>query len=113
MSIANLSAIFTVQGRTDQLKWKLQNHWPIIIKTSWSLWVPAQLINFRFVPVRYQLLFGNLVAVLWAMYISFAANTRGELGKKKKKKTILKETSLRPDAEAQVAVSDCRSESFQ
>ena len=31
----------------------LQNMWPMV-KTGWVWWIPCQLVNFNFVPVKYQ-----------------------------------------------------------
>jgi len=39
-----------VQGKADQIVRKLQQDWPETIKVNWVLWIPAQFINFKFVP---------------------------------------------------------------
>ena len=33
-----------------------------------------RVINFRFVPVHHQVLFANVVALVWNTYLSFATN---------------------------------------
>ena len=43
--------------------------WPTLI-ANWKLWPPANFINFRFVPLNYRVLFTNMVAVIWNIYLS-------------------------------------------
>lgn len=42
-----------------------------MIATGWSLWVPAMTINFGIVPMKYQVLYSNVVALLWNVYLSY------------------------------------------
>ena len=42
-----------------------------MIVANWSLWIPAMAINFSVVPLRYQVLFGNVVALVWNVYLSW------------------------------------------
>jgi len=42
------------------------------LKAQWAFWIPAQLVNFRFVPVRHQLNFVLVVSVLWTTFLSLA-----------------------------------------
>ena len=39
---------------------------------QWAFWIPAQLINFRFVPVRHQLNFVLVVSLGWTTFLSLA-----------------------------------------
>lgn len=48
---------------------------PSVLVANWSLWVPAMSINFAFVPVKFQVLFGNAVALLWNTYLSYKSAT--------------------------------------
>lgn len=45
---------------------------PGAVKANWSLWVPAQFVNFRYVPPNLQVGFSNIVALAWNVYFSFA-----------------------------------------
>ena len=41
---------------------------------DWVVWPPLQLVNFTFVPVRYQVLYVNVCNLLWNTFLSFMAN---------------------------------------
>lgn len=61
---------------------RLRTVLPSLVAANWSYWIPVQLINFRFLPVKYQVLFSNAAALLWTSYLSFSANDKefdGEL----------------------------------
>jgi hypothetical protein len=45
---------------------------PDLLVSNWMLWIPAQAINFRFTPVKFQVLFTNIVALVWNSYLSFS-----------------------------------------
>eukprot|EP00928_Gymnodinium_smaydae_P070880 TRINITY_DN54626_c0_g1_i1.p2 TRINITY_DN54626_c0_g1~~TRINITY_DN54626_c0_g1_i1.p2 ORF type:complete len:187 (+),score=33.37 TRINITY_DN54626_c0_g1_i1:81-641(+) len=44
--------------------------WWSALRMNWLLWPAAQMVNFGVVPPNLQLLFGNVVALLWNMYLS-------------------------------------------
>ena len=39
-------------------------------KAQWVFWIPVQLLNFRFVPVRHQLNVVLLTSVVWTALLS-------------------------------------------
>lgn len=39
---------------------------------QWALWVPVQVLNFRFVPVRHQLGVVLIVSLVWTTFLSLA-----------------------------------------
>ena len=43
---------------------------PDLLRANWTLWVPATCINFSVVPPKFQVLFSNVVALFWNMYLS-------------------------------------------
>jgi hypothetical protein len=46
---------------------------PALILTEWILWIPAQVVNFRFVRGKFQVLFVNMVGIFWNGYLSWMA----------------------------------------
>ena len=42
------------------------------LKAQWAFWIPAQLINFKYVPVRHQLNFVLVVSLAWTTFLSLA-----------------------------------------
>ena len=43
-----------LQGHPGIVVDKLQQDWKATVLANWKLWVPAQFINFRFVPLQLQ-----------------------------------------------------------
>ena len=43
--------------------------WPTML-ANWRLWPAANAVNFAFVPLKFQVLFSNLIAVIWNVYLS-------------------------------------------
>ena len=50
--------------------------WPTM-HAQWALWVPAQLINFKYVPVRHQLNFVLVLSLVWTTFLSAAFPSDG------------------------------------
>jgi len=46
-----------------------------VVKAMW-LWVPAQWVNFAYVPLPLKVLYGNVVALVWNIYFSSISNAR-------------------------------------
>ncbi|XP_034183703.1 mitochondrial inner membrane protein MPV17 [Osmia lignaria lignaria] len=65
------------QNDLESLKMKLRDQYPDILKNNYKLWPTVQLINFYFIPLQYQVLIVQSVALLWNSYISY----RTSLGK--------------------------------
>jgi|MDTE01.1.fsa_nt_gb hypothetical protein len=51
---------------------QLRRNYAAVLLMSQKTWVPGQIINFEFVPVDYQVVFVNLVAVFYNTYLSLA-----------------------------------------
>jgi protein Mpv17 len=59
-----------LDGTPEQIPDKLRADWATTMVANFSLWVPAQLINFKLVPAPFQVLFANMVGLLWSVYLS-------------------------------------------
>ena len=53
----------------------LKNSFASALFMNWKVWTVAQLVNFGVVPMDYQVLFGNLVALWWNIYLSLIATS--------------------------------------
>jgi FtsH-binding integral membrane protein len=47
---------------------------PDIVVANWALWVPAQFVNFAVVPLKFQVLYSNVVALVWNVYLSYTTS---------------------------------------
>lgn len=48
------------------------------IAANWSLWIPAMAITSAIIPLKYQVLFGHVVALLWTVYFSYISPAQPE-----------------------------------
>jgi hypothetical protein len=67
--------LWVLEGRSHE--YVLENvraQVPKMIVANWELWIPAQIVNLGFVPPKYQVLFSNLVAVVWNTYLSYTTH---------------------------------------
>lgn len=70
-----LAALGLLEGKSvPQVKQRLRDDLPTTVCSNWILWVPANFVNFRFVPVPLQVAFSNFVALFWNTYVSFVSN---------------------------------------
>lgn len=75
--IGSMVAILTaLDGKSDNIVATLKSDLPSAVRANWALWVPAQFLNFRFVPADYQVLFANVVALAWNVYFSWATRPK-------------------------------------
>lgn len=74
-----LAGLWVLEGRTEI--WEpLQLVIPGVIQANWALWIPAQIVNFGIIPLKYQVLFGNVVALVWNVYLSWVnVHSRNEI----------------------------------
>ena len=70
---AFVTSLLYLEGHPQPLA-EAQSRWWSTLQANWRLWVPAQLINFAVVPIHFQVLFANGVAVCWNIYLSWATH---------------------------------------
>jgi protein Mpv17 len=61
-------------GNIEHVPKKIKNDLVPLVIAQLKLWPVALLINFQFVPLKFQVLFSNLVALMWNVYFSFLNN---------------------------------------
>uniref|UniRef100_A0A7S0VKF2 Uncharacterized protein n=1 Tax=Polytomella parva TaxID=51329 RepID=A0A7S0VKF2_9CHLO len=69
-----LSTLFALEGKANQIPEKLRQDLFNTVRANWLLWVPAQFVNFRYVPPHLRVLASNVVALLWNTYISYTSH---------------------------------------
>ena len=72
-----MAGLWILEGREDIVKPLIELS-PSLVVANWTLWIPAQLVNFGMVPLKYQVLFGNVVALGWSVYLSFVSARSGQ-----------------------------------
>ncbi|XP_015119217.1 protein Mpv17 [Diachasma alloeum] len=70
-----LSAVGFMQGNNvNSIREKLQREYLEILRNNYKVWPMVQMMNFAFVPLQYQVLVVQSVAVLWNSYVSYRTN---------------------------------------
>ena len=46
-----------------------ETFWPIL-KMNWQIWTIFQFINVNYVPLKYRVLFGNVMALVWSVIVA-------------------------------------------
>lgn len=74
-----LPCLWTLEGERDGavMGQRIISSMPSVMVANWGLWIPAQIINFRFVPTKFQVLYSNFIALIWNVYLSYS-QTRKE-----------------------------------
>ncbi|XP_030745381.1 protein Mpv17-like [Sitophilus oryzae] len=61
-----------MEGIKDSLRKKYKD----IVITNWKIWPAVQMINFSVMPLKYQVLFAQFVAVFWNVYLSWKTQNK-------------------------------------
>ncbi|XP_058798282.1 protein Mpv17 isoform X2 [Phymastichus coffea] len=73
--IVLLSTIGLSQGNSiESVKSKLEDDYINVLINNYKLWPMVQIVNFYLIPLNYQVLVVQSVAVLWNTYISYITN---------------------------------------
>ncbi|XP_054729634.1 mpv17-like protein [Anastrepha obliqua] len=56
------------------IKERLRKDYKTVLTGNYMLWPPAQIINFTFIPINYQVVFAQFVALFWNIYLSLKLN---------------------------------------
>jgi hypothetical protein len=76
-----LSGLWVLEGKdASRLFPTLQQQVPTAIVANWALWIPSQIVNFSFVPGKYQVLFSNFVGLIWNAYLSYTTHHHVDQG---------------------------------
>ncbi len=64
------------QNKFEEFPDKMKRDWIPTMVNGWKFWVPAAAVNFKFVPLRFQVLYMSSCGLLWTAYLSFSSNTQ-------------------------------------
>ncbi|XP_039253794.2 mitochondrial inner membrane protein Mpv17-like isoform X1 [Styela clava] len=70
-----LQTILFGQG-TKAMKHRIRHDLPDVLKINWLIWIPAQIVNFQFVPFQYRMLYSQSIALFWNCYLSYRTNNK-------------------------------------
>lgn len=71
-----LSSLFLLNGTPELIVPKLRQDLLSTVTANWVLWLPGQFINFRFISPKFNLLFSNIIALVWSTYLSWAGSRK-------------------------------------
>ncbi|KAK2462075.1 hypothetical protein APHAL10511_006538 [Amanita phalloides] len=76
---AFIGSIGLMEGRgPEQIKEKFDDLFVPVLLTNWKIWPLAQLINFRYMPLPYRVLFQSTCGVFWTLYLSIINSREDE-----------------------------------
>lgn len=61
-----------LEGKPEKIVDKIKADWPETIMANYSVWVPCQFVNFRYVPPHLHVLVANIVGFFWNIYLSYS-----------------------------------------
>ena len=70
MVASTMGMVKVMDGDPKGIPQLLKAEWFKSLVANWALWVPAQCINFGLVPAHLQVLFANMVALVWNAILS-------------------------------------------
>ncbi|XP_058985854.1 mpv17-like protein [Musca domestica] len=75
LAIASLVGLINNEKPGDIAE-RLKTQYPDIMKTNYIIWPAVQILNFGLVPLRYQVVFVQTIAVFWNCFVSQRLNEK-------------------------------------
>mmetsp|Transcript_37991 Transcript_37991/g.88388 ORF Transcript_37991/g.88388 Transcript_37991/m.88388 type:complete len:251 (-) Transcript_37991:285-1037(-) len=60
--------------RMDDVLITVKDQYRKLLLANWAVWIPAMLFNFRYIPANLQVLFSNVVAFGWNVFLSYESS---------------------------------------
>ncbi|CAM9369241.1 unnamed protein product [Choristocarpus tenellus] len=75
------SYLGVLEGKTPtEIKDKIAADLQTAVMGSWTVWIPAHTINFKFVPTSQRLLYINTIQIGYNVFLSFLGNKKADDG---------------------------------
>mmetsp|Transcript_40416 Transcript_40416/g.47286 ORF Transcript_40416/g.47286 Transcript_40416/m.47286 type:complete len:259 (-) Transcript_40416:89-865(-) len=76
---AFMGLLWSFEGnKFEDIPHMIREEWLNIMIFDWCVYIPVQFFNFRYNPVKYQVLVMNLVGVGWSCFISWRAQRQND-----------------------------------
>jgi protein Mpv17 len=76
MTAVYFAVIRAMEGQPDLIWATIQSKFVPTLAANYVIWPLAHVINFRFVPSEYRILYNNVVCVAWLTYLSLLTHTK-------------------------------------
>jgi hypothetical protein len=63
-----------LEGKPEEFVDKVKQDLLSTVVTNYIVWIPAQFVNFRYIPPNLQVLFSNTIGFFWNIFLSYMAN---------------------------------------
>lgn len=75
-----MTSLMVLEGKDmDIITSTLNSNVSDVVVSNWTLWVPAMFVNFRFVPMNWQVLYSNCIGLIWNIYLSWKTQVDSKL----------------------------------
>ncbi len=69
------AVIKTLEGHPDAIVATIAAKFVPTLAANYMIWPLAHLVNFRFVPSQFRILFNNVVCIAWLTWLSIATHS--------------------------------------
>merc|ERR1711976_277109 len=73
-SYVGMNMLLSGEIERSQILPKMKLEQPAIVLSGWCYWIPVQLVNYRVVPLRYQMNVAQIMALFWHSFLSWKAH---------------------------------------
>ena len=71
-----MAGTLLLEGNKEKIPEKVRSDWFNTLLANYTIWVPAQFINFSVIPAPLRVLWANMVGFFWSIYLSNVVNKK-------------------------------------